>query len=499
MSTDPAQRILNLDQLASHGNLKGRRDMLTILEAGLRAADPYNGVRGCIRRQDNHLLCGRPEYMLSGDPQASLGEEVIDLDQVERIYVVGAGKGIQRAAKALEDVLGERLTGGAVIDKHGTPLELERISVIYGAHPVPDQGCVEGCQRIYDLTHDLTERDLVITLVGNGVSSLLTWPAEGVSLEDVRETTRIMQIEQGAPTQDLNPIRNHLDRMKGGRISRLLQPARVVHLLVGGAKSYTGAVLRNFWLHSMPDCTSYAQAVEKLKQWEAWELVPESVRQHLMAADPAQDVVRVDEFEQWRSRIFEVMPADWGMEAAAKAKAQELGYNTHVLYRWSHFEAAPTALMAGSIAWISEQAGEPFEPPCVLIGTHELLVTVGNAKGMGGRNQEWALSAATRIADSPSIVMAAVDSDGTDGPGHQMGAGADDIPVLAGGIVDGQTMAQADRLGLNISAALRSHDTTPALWALGDGIQVTPNMSVNDLNLVLIGERSQGRGGMHIR
>ncbi len=146
------------------------------------------------------------------------GEEVFDLDEIGRIFVFGAGKGIQRVAKAIEDVLGDRLTGGHVIDKQGGEKILERIEVTFGAHPVPDEACVRGCERILEMTADLTEDDLVFTMVGNGVSSLLTLPAPGISLAELQRLTYIFQIERGGPTIDLIPIRNHLDQMKGGRI-----------------------------------------------------------------------------------------------------------------------------------------------------------------------------------------------------------------------------------------------------------------------------------------
>ena len=154
------------------------------------------------------------------------GDEVIDLTETGRIFVLGAGKGIQRAARAVEDLLGDRLTGGHVIAKHGEDLILDRVGVTFGAHPVPDEGCVEGCRRIIELTEDLRPEDLVITMIGNGIGSLLTYPVEGVSLDDMQRTVHLFQIERGGPTVDLIPIRNHLDRIKGGQFSRYIRSLR---------------------------------------------------------------------------------------------------------------------------------------------------------------------------------------------------------------------------------------------------------------------------------
>lgn len=114
-----------------------------------------------------------PKYAPASGPQT------LDLDTFDRIFVIGAGKGIQRMALAFEHALGDRLTGGVVIDKHGQDLECTRIKVVYGAHPLPDEGCLDGCRQILDIARTLTPRDLVFTLAGNGVSSLLTLPVEG--------------------------------------------------------------------------------------------------------------------------------------------------------------------------------------------------------------------------------------------------------------------------------------------------------------------------------
>ncbi|MFH1085968.1 MAG: DUF4147 domain-containing protein [Chloroflexota bacterium] len=481
---DTAQRILNPEVLTAHGNVRGRQDMVRILEAGLRAADPYNNTRALFQRDGDWLTVGHPDFYLPGEPNPA--PETIDLRKVDRIYVVGAGKGIQRAAKAVEDALGERLTGGHVIDKHGGPLILERIGVTFGAHPVPDEGCVLGCQRILELIRGLSERDLVITVVGNGVSALLTLPVPGVSLEDVRQTTHLMQIQRGASTGDLNPVRNHLDQMKGGRISRYLQPARAIHILAWGGQSYPDVLERNVWLHTLPEGSTFAQAVAMLKKHDAWDEVPASVRDFLLRADPAWATVKKDEFLRMRARIFGTMPPHLGMHPTAKRVAAELGYRAVVLYNNSHFEAAPAGVMAAAIALQCAQQGEPFAPPCVLIGGGEMLVTVGRDGGMGGRNQEWALSAARRIAGQPRIVMASVDSDGTDGPGHQFAAGYDDVPVLDGGIVDGYTLAEAKAAGYDVEAELRRHNTSPILYRLGCGVVATHNISMNDLTVILV-------------
>jgi len=482
------RRIQNIDDLASHGNVCAREAVLEILEAGLEASDPYYNTRKFIRLQGDMLIVGGKEFEPSGSPIT--GEEVYELPKMGRIFVFGAGKGIQRVAKAIEDTLGDRLTGGHVIDKKGHPVILKRIGVTLGAHPVPDEDCVRGCERIRELIADLTENDLVFTCVSNGVSSLLTMPVPGVSLEDVRKTTYVMQVEHGAGTGDLNAIRNHLDMMKGGRISRLIQPAKAIHLIAIDPGSYDQLIHRNVWLHTLPDNhTSFQLAINNLKKWDAWDAVPASVRKFLETADPRYETVKAKEFEKMSFRIFGVMP---GRNQAAKLpaaveKAGELGFKPVILAEGVMSEACHAGMYMAAITRTIERSGQPFEPPCALFSSGEMIVTVAKETGIGGRNQEFALSAALRIAGSKNIVIASVDTDGTDGPGTQFTNGPEDMPpCLAGGIVDGETVEEAKKAGVNIVEELKKHNTSLPLWKLNNGIIASPNISLNDLTVALV-------------
>ena len=485
-------RILNTSRLCGYGNVRGRTIVLDILEAGLAACDPYQNTRRMLRLDGSRLIVGHPDFEPSGDPQR--GEATYDLTVIRRILVVGAAKGVQLAAKAIEDVLGDRLAGGHVIAKHGDPLILERIGVTFGGHPVPDEGCVEGCLRILDLCRDLAPDDLVFTLAGNGISSLLTLPAPGLSLADVRAVTRILQIECGLPTHELNPIRNHLDQLKGGQLTRRLQPAQAVHILiydpegqlVDRERGYVQLMQRNRFLHTLPDQGTFADARAILHRWQAWDAMPDAVRAHLERGDPAQETVRPAEFEQTRFRIFGVLPRRVGLLHGARLRAAELGIPAHTLATFLHVEAQPAAAVLMEIAQTVAREGAPFAPPCAVLTAGELLVTVGHERGMGGRNQEYALAAALRIAGSRQIVVGAIDSDGTDGPGGALLADGEEIRCLAGGVVDGWTAERARAAGVDLHVALRTHDTSPALWRLDSGIHATPSISMTDLGVILI-------------
>jgi glycerate-2-kinase len=303
----------------------------------------------------------------------------------------------------------------------------------------------------------------------------------------------MMQIEKGAPTGDLNAIRNNLDVMKGGKISRYLRPARVVHIVITDPSGmmtpsetdYEDLMTKNRWLHTLPDATSFAQAVAVLKKWGCWDRVPESVRAFLGQADPAWETVRGAEFESWGHRIYGVMPYELGMLPTAESKAEALGFRAHRMASFLMAEAREAGLVYTTIADTCVKEGTPFQAPCALISGGELLVTVGKETGVGGRNQEFVLSAALKIAGSKRIIVGGIDSDGTDGPGTQFSE-YKDIPCLAGGIVDGETVAAAKAAGVDINTELWRHNTTPALWKLGDGVVATHGVSMCDLDVILI-------------
>ncbi len=253
-------RIQNVDILTSHGHSAGRKALVEILGAGLDACDPGNNVRRLVRLDGDILTIGSPDFEPAGDPRS--GEEVIDLRQVGRIFVVGAGKGVQYTAKALEDILGERLTGGHLIEKHGSPNILSRVEITFGAHPVPDEGCVEGCRRILELCADLREDDPGSSPPWATRPALLTLPVEGSAWKDVQRLVYLFQIERAGRRLTSSHPHNHLDQMKGENL-RHRAPAAVSICWVELSRTYRDLMYHdlNRWLQVLPDTQTYAGAV----------------------------------------------------------------------------------------------------------------------------------------------------------------------------------------------------------------------------------------------
>ena len=484
-------RIQNKEQLIGHGNLEGRKIVAELLDAGLDSLDPYIRVKELMSISDGKLIFRTQGFEMRGDPHT--GDIVLELADFDRIFVIGAAKGIQRAALAIEEILGDRLTAGHVIAKHGEDLVCKRIKVTLAGHPVPDACCVEGCKQIEKLAESITERDLLLTVFGSGCGSLFTYPAEGITIEDISAFTHMMQIEKGVPTSDLNQIRTHIDRFKGGRITRLFAKATQVHMTTADPSKKSEPVTRmgyfdlfkvNTFFPTIPTASTYSDCIEIIKRWDAWEKTPESIRSHLLLGTEETENMGVEEYENYNARFLGLIFKDSTVYPTVRKKAAELGIRCVMLSEYMEAEAREAGYVDGNLALCCERLGEPFAGPIVLLSSGENLVTVGDETGVGGRNQEYCLAAALKIARSEKIVVGAVDTDGTDGPGGFVFGGAPSC--LAGAIVDGYTVPMAIENEIDLKNALKTHATSDPLWRLGCGVDAQSGVSALDLRIIYI-------------
>ncbi|MDP3064306.1 MAG: DUF4147 domain-containing protein [Chloroflexota bacterium] len=463
--------IQNAPELAQHGNVEGRRAVLQILEAGLQAADPYENVRKLVRVERGRLIVGHKDL----PERLGRGPLVFDLASVGHIYVIGGGKAAHRQAKALEDALGDLITEGHVNAKKGDTVQLRRIGVTLAGHPIPDEDSVAGASQIVDIARRARKGDIVFHSESGGGSALLTLPAPGVTLQDLRDVNRILYFECGATMWDTNAVRNMLTLLRSREPRHV---GEATYIQVSTDERPPGlrvpAVGRDYT--NRLGAASYTYARDVLKRYRCWDRMPEAVKAFLNAADPQYWPLAPQEWEQNPWYYFRVMGPEHMLEAALR-KGEELGINTAVLASsLSDVEARPAAETLAYIGQEIELFGRPMKPPAALLCGGELLVTVGPAKGSGGRNQEFVLSAATRIAGSKRIVVASVDSDGADGPTD-----------MAGGIVDGHTMERAAAADLDVFAELAEHNSGAVLRRLGDSISTgIQGTNVQDLRVVYV-------------
>lgn len=484
-------RILNKEMLTNHGNMEGRKIVAELLDAGLDALDPYLRIKRFVQVKENQIVLDDRSFEMKGDPHA--GPAIYDLKDYDRVFVVGAAKGIQRAAVAMEEILGDILTGGYVIAKHGEEQLCKKIEVIYAGHPVPDKYCVDGCRKIEALANTMTERDLVFIITGSGVGSLMTYPADGITIEEIAEFTHMMQIEKGVITGELNQIRTHMDRFKGGRMARLFLPATQIHMTTADPSklgipvtraNYFEMLRKNTFFPQVASGSTYADCIDIIRRHDAWEETPESIRRHLLAGGSHNENVNVEEYESFGTRFFGLIFKDTTVYPAVREKAAELGYQCVMLSEYMEAEAREAGITNALMALCAERMQEPFKTPVVLMTSGENVVTVGKERGIGGRNQEYCTAAALKIAGSEKIVFGAVDTDGTDGPGGLKISGMPEC--LAGAIVDGYTVEEAKKADVDLREMLRTHGTSEGLWKLGCGVEAIHSVSALDLGVILI-------------
>ena len=451
--------LRNRDIVTSHGNIALRKAAVEIIEYALQAADPYTAVRRLVQL-DSHLL--------------SIGDLVLDLKRYERIFVVGAGKASLSIAQALEDILGDRISDGLFVLKHGSRADLKRTKVIYAAHPVPDENGHKGAQAMMEMAEGFAKNDLVFVGISGGSSALLALPVEGVSLADKQQANQVL-LHCGADITEINAVRKHLSRIKGGRLAKAILPATLVNLTVSDV---VGDPLDYITGPTVADTSTFDDARGVLDRHNLWEAFPESAADHLRSGGEAQETPK--DFGDAPIHTFLVVDSTAACLGAAD-RAAELGYKSMILTTMLKGEAREAGTFFAAIANEIVRFGRPMSAPCAIVAGGENMVTIPDEYGKygegGGPNQEFALSACLDLVGLENVVLVAIDTDGTDGPTD-----------LDGGMVGGRTLPRAQAKDIDVFRALHDHDASRVLQELGDAV-ITGHTgtNVNDLRLLLVG------------
>lgn len=402
-----------------------------IFRAAIRAADPYGAVLRHLRRVGNTLYAGNMSF---------------DLNRFKRIVVVGAGKGASFMAKAVEDVLGDRIDTGIVIVKYGYgTASLSKIIQIEASHPLPDEAGVKGTERIAGLLSGADEATFVICLLSGGASSLLVAPPEGISLEDKRRTTDLL-LNCGASIHELNAVRKHLSRIKGGRLAELASPASMATFLLSDVIGDRLDVIASG--PTVPDSTTFGDAMEVVEKYGIIGKLPASVIGTLR--DGLEG--RLKETPKGGEPFFKnvrtiVVGSLKDSLAAASESASSMGFDAEVVTAELQGEARRAAhSLAARALEARSSLGQGQKAKCLIFGGETTVTVKGN--GAGGRNQELALAFSLEIEGVDGITMLCSATDGTDGPTD-----------AAGAIVDGRTAPTARGLGIDPVAYLEDNDS----------------------------------------
>ncbi len=434
-----------------------RQDALAIFQAALDAAEPRAAVL-------KHLLVLGAHMVVSGTRY--------ELESTDRILVVGAGKASAVMSQALEEALGGRVADGLCVVKYGHGAPTRKIRIREAAHPVPDEAGVRAAREILQLVEDARPQDLVICLISGGGSALLPSPAEGVSLRDKQKVTELL-LACGANIEEINAVRKHISRIKGGQLARAAAPARVVGLILSDVIGDRLGVIASG--PTAPDPTTFSECVSILERYRALAETPECVVNHLKdgAAGRIPETPKPGDalFERVQNTI--VASNAIALQSAAKA-ARERGYRTRVLSDSLQGEARE---VGRSLAFLARRirAGEAEAPPACILAGGETTVTVRGA-GRGGRNQELALAAATELEDAPDALLLSAGTDGTDGPTE-----------AAGAFADGSTLKRAREKGLDARDHLERNDSYNFFKPLGDLLITGPTRTnVMDVQVLLV-------------
>lgn len=418
-----------------------------------------------------------------------------------RTIVIGAGKASAAMARALEDNWPGPLEG-LVVTRYGYEVPCQRIDIVQAAHPVPDAAGLAASQRIAQLVSGLTADDLVIALISGGGSSLLVAPAEGLTLAG-KQAMNAALLASGASISEMNCVRRHLSRLKGGRLGALCHPAQLLTLLISDVPGDAPMDIASG--PTVADSSTCADALAIVQRYRI--ALPEAVRQAL--ASGALESAKPGDARLQHSRVRLIATPQMALEAAAD-KARAAGITPYILGDSLEGEARDVAHTLAGITRQVALRGQPFKPPCVLLSGGETTVTLrhpgqsgqvaggqpqtpghpgdqpeshsigysaGQPAGRGGRNVEFLLGLGLALGDLPGVYALAGDTDGVDG-----------MEEIAGAVLTPDSLARAWGLGLNPRSHLDGHDAHTFFQALDDSVVTGPTLTnVNDFRAILIG------------
>jgi hydroxypyruvate reductase len=421
-----------------------RRQALSIFRAALAAADPVDAVVRHLRSRD--------------------------YSRFRHIYAIGAGKAGASMALAAERVLGRRITAGLLNVKYGNTAKLRRIELNPCGHPLPDEPGVAGSTRIAEIAAQAGEGDLVLCLISGGASALLPLPADPITLAEKQATTQLL-LSCAANIHEINCVRKHLSRIKGGQLARLATPAAVESLLLSDVIGDDLDVIGSG--PTAPDASTFAGALAILEKFDLLERVPAAVRLRLDRGARGE----LPETPKPGDRLFRgvrnvlVGNNRLALDAAA-ARARALGFRTLVLSSEIQGETREIARMHAAIAREIVSTSRPVKAPACIITGGETTVTL-HGDGLGGRNQEFVLAAALEIAGLRHVVVLSAGTDGSDGPTD-----------AAGAIADGDTL----RRNPEARRYLDRNDSYRYFQPLNDLVITGPtNTNVMDVRIILVG------------
>lgn len=448
----------------SRFRLEEMRDMAkAVFLKAVSAVDPYQRLKEIAHIDKNRLIIGTEE----------VSEKVFDLNEFERIFLVGTGKASSSMAQAIEEIFGGRITKGLITTKYGHALPLRFTEIIEAGHPLPDPKGLEGARKIKDLLTNTGPKDLVLFLISGGGSALLPLPADKITLEEKQELTQFL-LDCGADIKEINTIRKHISQMKGGWLARWAFPSTVITFILSDVVGDPLDVIASG--PTVPDTSTFQEAWEILKRYGLINEIASSIRNHLQAGREG----KIKETPKAGESVFEkvhnmIIGSNIVALRAAEKEFSSAGFNTITLSSSIVGETREAARFHGAIAREVVSTGKPIARPACILSGGETTVTI-RGSGLGGRNQEFALSGAFEISGLEKTVLLSGGTDGTDGPTD-----------AAGAMADHTTITRARQMGMDPMKYLENNDSYHFFEKLGDLLITGPTRTnVMDVRILLV-------------
>ncbi len=453
---------------------KRMKDLAAIFSAALKRVDPYSMIKERLALDHDTLKIN-----------TEAGQESFNLADFDSVVILGAGKATAKMALAVEGILRQRISKGVISVKPGHTENLKVVKIIEAGHPVPDENSEKAGREIARLCREGDDRTLFINLISGGGSALLTLPIEAeqgsehlsLTLPDIQETTELL-LSSGTAIQEINCIRKHISGIKGGRLARLMYPATSINLIlsdvVGDRLDSIASGL------TTGDPTTFKEAASIIKKYDLESRLAANVLAVLQAGlnGRLQDTPKPDD------RVFDrvhniLIGTNIAALNAARFRAEELGYRTAALSSQIIGEAREAAKFFLGIGKDIKKHGLLIERPACLIAGGETTVTI-RGDGLGGRNQEMALSFLAEIASDPkgseNIYFLSAGTDGNDGPTDAAGAFASLEVLEAGKTAD-----------LDVQSYLSRNDSYHYFDKIGRLLKTGPtNTNVGDLQIMIV-------------
>ena len=451
------QQIRNSSDLikGSPVNQQARRFVLELLEAAFVAANPSQMVCNALQVKGSQLRFFNHQ---------------IDLDAIDGIYLVGAGKATGRMAEAAEEILGNYITDGIIIVPPNTTEEytLNCVQIREGGHPLPTHSSVSATKQIITLIKNSPKDALIISLFSGGGSTLFTLPSTTITIKDLQHTTTLL-LRSGVPIDGINTLRKHLSQVKGGQFALQVHPRHHWILLISDVPGDQLDIIASG--PTLPDPTTYQAASKILAEYQLWEKISQRVRKHIQSGldGTVQETPKADHpfFERAVNRLI---GSNHDACNAALKLAQQKGFKARILTTDCQGEARQVGEQLGAFAqrMISEEDSQ-----VVIVGS-ETTVTLRHP-GKGGRNTELITATIPFIQNHEGLVIASLATDGIDGSTQ-----------YAGAIADSDSYTRAHSMNIQPEELLNQNDTFKVFQALNDHIETGPtHTNVRDITIIL--------------